>query len=182
MLGILGMGSPVFWRLHLTMAVLSILTLSVVDFLFTTYPLGKHTKGAASFLDMLFAAVFMVVMLIYEKTNFAAKEAKSSKRLYFYYATVMSVFFIASWINYIGWEMKLHGVFIGSSLHSWYNEVILALNVLLLICFIEGGIDGARNIKRICSNLFKNIDYRSFIPSLHLWDYKSGRKNQQRDL
>ena len=167
-LGLIGLRSS-FWRLHAVMAVMSILTLYVVSqFFIDPYVLQEDTKLATGFFDALFGAIVTFTMIKFEPQ----KIEKKHSRLYLYYAIILSVFFATSLLNVVAWGLDQSGLYEGSFLEGVYNKTILTANIIQLLCMIEGGLYGFRNIyndivNRGMSALHSVVRHKESHPKLH---------------
>lgn len=142
-LGVVGLLSRA-WRLHASMAILSVLTLWAVVWL-QTYALPQWDDLlAASLFDGLFGGAVGLVMMYLEPVERDCPRKKS--RLYKYYAIILSVFLFTSMLNVIAWVMQFYGVYEDSLLRSTFRYIVLAANIIQVSCLIEGGIDGLKNI------------------------------------
>lgn len=145
---------------------MSILTLYVVGQFFTDYVLQENTKLATAFFDALFGAIVTLSM-----TRFEDKSSdKKPSRLYLYYAIILSVFFFTSLLNVIAWGLDDIGLYEGSFLESIYNRVILIANIIQVLCLVEGGRDGCRNIY---NDIFNRL---LFVLHSVVWHKESNQK------
>lgn len=150
------------------MAVMSVLTLYVVGQFFTDYVLEENTKLASAFFDALFGAIVTFSMIKFEPQKVEIKHS----RLYLYYAIILSIFFMTSFLNVVAWGLDKSGLYEGSFLEGIYNRTILAANIMQLLCMIEGGLYGFRNIyndiiNRGVSALHSMVWHKNSHPKIH---------------